>query len=54
MGLETRLVRRKNGTYSFRAWVPQSCVRWSKVAEADRNGSLWEPLIVQRQCAVHA
>lgn len=38
MGLETRLVRRKNGTYSFRAWVPPEL---REVVPGGRSGQKW-------------
>lgn len=38
MGLETRLVRRKNGTYSFRAWVPPEL---REVVPGGRSGQEW-------------
>lgn len=38
MGLETRLVRRKTGTYSFRAWVPPEL---REVIPGGRSGQKW-------------
>jgi integrase len=38
MGLETRLVRRPNGTYSFRAWVPPEL---REVIPGGRSGQKW-------------
>ncbi|WP_336489297.1 site-specific integrase [Methylobacterium nigriterrae] len=38
MGLETRLVRRKNGTYSFRAWVPEEL---REAIPGARSGQKW-------------
>ncbi|TXN20794.1 site-specific integrase [Methylobacterium sp. WL9] len=38
MGLETRLVRRSNGTYSFRAWVPPEL---REVVPGGRSGQKW-------------
>ena len=38
MGIETRLVRRKNGTYSFRAWVPPEL---REAVPGGRSGQKW-------------